>query len=37
MAEICKRYDAEFRAGAVRTVRETGKPGPPAPESPGTC
>ncbi|PJN30511.1 transposase [Streptomyces sp. CB02959] len=26
MAEIRKRYDAEFRAGAVRIVRETGKP-----------
>ncbi|MFE3646696.1 transposase [Streptomyces sp. NPDC059101] len=26
MAEIRKRYDAEFRAGAVRVVRETGKP-----------
>ncbi|MEU9121064.1 transposase [Streptomyces sp. NPDC048506] len=26
MAEICKRYDAEFRAGAVRIARETGKP-----------
>ncbi|MEU8692794.1 transposase [Streptomyces sp. NPDC048665] len=26
MAEICKRHDAEFRAGAVRIVRETGKP-----------
>ncbi|ANZ13647.1 Transposase [Streptomyces noursei ATCC 11455] len=26
MSEICKRYDAEFRAGAVRIVRETGKP-----------
>ncbi|WP_275466776.1 transposase [Streptomyces noursei] len=26
MAEIRKRYDAEFRAGAVRVVREAGKP-----------
>lgn len=26
MAEIRKRYDAEFRAGAVWIVRETGKP-----------
>ncbi|MCC2280865.1 transposase [Streptomyces sp. ET3-23] len=26
MPEIRKRYDAEFRAGAVRNVRETGKP-----------
>ncbi|MEU7642356.1 transposase [Streptomyces sp. NPDC039016] len=26
MAEMRKRYDAEFRAGAVRVVRETGKP-----------
>jgi transposase len=26
MPEIRKRYDAEFRAGAVRIVRETGKP-----------
>ncbi|MFE4024420.1 transposase, partial [Streptomyces sp. NPDC059101] len=26
MAAIRKRYDAEFRAGAVRVVRETGKP-----------
>ncbi|MFI1301498.1 transposase [Streptomyces noursei] len=26
MAEIRKKYDAEFRAGAVRIVRETGKP-----------
>ncbi|MEU5306843.1 transposase [Streptomyces noursei] len=26
MAETRKKYDAEFRAGAVRNVRETGKP-----------
>ncbi|PNE39901.1 transposase [Streptomyces noursei] len=26
MAEIRKKYDAEFRAGAVRIVREAGKP-----------
>ncbi|MFJ4806955.1 transposase [Streptomyces murinus] len=26
MAEIRKKYDAEFRAGAVRIVREAGEP-----------
>lgn len=26
MAEIRKRYDTEFGAGAVRIIRETGKP-----------
>jgi transposase len=26
VAETRRRYDAEFRAGAVRIVRETGKP-----------
>ncbi|MEU5307051.1 transposase [Streptomyces noursei] len=26
MVEIRKKYDAEFRAGAVRIARETGKP-----------
>ncbi|MFJ4806744.1 transposase [Streptomyces murinus] len=27
MAEIRKKYDAEFRAGVVRIVREAGEPG----------
>ncbi|QCX82672.1 Transposase (plasmid) [Streptomyces sp. YIM 121038] len=26
MAEMCKRFEAEFWAGAVRIVREAGKP-----------
>jgi len=26
MSEVRKRYDAEFRSGAVRIVEETGKP-----------
>jgi transposase len=26
MPEIRRRYDPEFKAGAVRIVRETGKP-----------
>jgi transposase len=26
MGETCRKFDADFREGAVRLVRETGKP-----------